>query len=109
MVTALALSACGGTESPAGTPTPTQSAAPEPSESPSPSATAEAEAADEPLAWQEGRPPKLKQIIDEDTAAANCEGLQAAFDNWEGADDPTNTSSDLLTYIDAGMQEAGCY
>jgi hypothetical protein len=101
IVAALTLAACGDTTEAESEPEPatTEAAAPTESTEPSPEA----------LAWQEGRPPALKQIIDEDTAAKNCDGLQATFDTWADADDPTNTSAELLSYIDNGLQEAGCY
>jgi len=102
-ISALALAACGDTtESPAKT-TLAEEAATSPSPEPSESVI------DEALEWQEERPPALKQIIDEDVAAQNCEGLQATFDTWADAEDPTNTSAQLLGYLDEGMKEAGCY
>jgi len=51
----------------------------------------------------------LQGIIDQDTADANCDGLQETFDTWDASAIDAGVKADLLTYIDTAMKDAGCY
>jgi len=58
-------------------------------------------------------PPALQTILEQDTAARNCSGLQEAFDFWSNAHDPGRGSryshTDLMKHIDGRLEAAGCY
>ena len=58
--------------------------------------------------------PTVKKRIDRMVQRGNCDGLQAEFDNADANNDATmqrtgHNNADLMTYIDATMEEAGCY
>lgn len=100
----LALAACSSTARTAApsetvntTPTPTVNVTPR--ETPEPSEPAEPERTT--VDWSK-YPAKYQQIIDEDTAAGNCEGLQTTFD-------AAPSDAKLLTYIDEALKLADCY
>lgn len=58
-------------------------------------------------------PPQLRTIIEQDTAARNCDGSQAAFDMWSNAHDPGRgerySHTAVMQYIDSKLESAGCY
>lgn len=72
-------------------------AATAPTATPEPTTTVERTVVD----W-DAFPPEYQRLIDEDTAAGNCEALQETFD--AARDDVP-----LLTYIDEALEIAGCY
>jgi hypothetical protein len=47
-------------------------------------------------------PPEYQRLVDEDTAAGNCDGLQEMFD---AAPDQV----DVLNYLNEALEIAGCY
>lgn len=51
-----------------------------------------------------GQLPDAQRLIDEDTTAKNCTGLQDAFDVAA-----TRNTVDLMSYIDEALELAGCY
>jgi hypothetical protein len=58
--------------------------------------------------------PDVPNRIDAMAASGDCAGLQAEFDTAEGNDNAQRArtgdgNADLMAYIDAKMQDAGCY
>jgi hypothetical protein len=86
LLTALALTSC------ASTPAPTPPAA-----TPTPTPTVERTEVD----WST-LPPEYQRLVDEDTAAGNCDGLQDTFD-------AAREDVALLNYLDEALELAGCY
>lgn len=101
-IATLALSACGGGGEPETTATSITAEAP--AQSPEPEAVS--------AQWDEipGGGETLKQFIDEDAAAGDCESLQGFFDVWINYKTPEGLHlMDVVDYIDDSMREAGCY
>lgn len=109
---ALALSACGGTTtgtSTSATPTSATPTSEAPtSEAPTPQSTEAALSPDWDKIPTGGD--VLKTYVDESAAAKDCAALQDTFDIWADFTTPDGMHlTDVMTYIDDAMKDAGCY
>lgn len=101
-LTALALSACGGTTAATST-----SATPT-SEAPTPQSTEAALSPDWDKIPTGGD--VIKAYVDESATAKDCTALQETFDIWADFTTPDGMHlTDVMTYIDDAMKDAGCY
>lgn len=80
---------------------------------PAPTTEPVAETVTSDVPW-DNYPSGLRQIIDDEAAAGDCEFLQGAFDVWANSDESFREqygegNTAIMTYIDDAMRNAGCF